>query len=98
MEDLSVFHIQFPYALLGTLEKHFYDVFIVYHFIAALSSPIYYGFRGGYYIKSKTISKIISYAASVSVCRLSLLYGCFSRSLEKLSPANAISTVSPITM
>ena len=55
---LSVFYVQFPYALLWTLEKHFYDFFIVYHHTASFpASPIYYGFSGEYYIKSQTFSK-----------------------------------------
>ncbi|HIS66961.1 MAG TPA: hypothetical protein IAC18_05295 [Candidatus Scatomorpha merdipullorum] len=44
--------------MLGTLKEHFYDFFIVYHLTASFpASPIYYGFRGEYYIKSKTFSK-----------------------------------------
>ena len=56
--DFSVFYVQFPYALFSTLEKHFYDFFIVYYHTASFpASPIYYGFSGEYYIKSQIFSK-----------------------------------------
>ena len=58
MADFSVFYVQFPYALFSTLEKHFYDFFIVYHHTASFpASPIYYGLSGEYCIKSQTFSK-----------------------------------------
>ena len=58
MADCSVFIIQFSDTLLGTLKKQVYDFFIIYHLTASFpASLIYYGFRGEYYIKSKTFSK-----------------------------------------
>jgi hypothetical protein len=52
--DFSVFNVQFSYALLVTLEKQVYDFFIVYHLTASFpASPIYYGFGGACYIKSR---------------------------------------------
>ena len=62
--DLAVFDIQFPYALLRTLEKHFYNSFIFCHHTASFpASPIYYGFGDKYYIKSETFSKTVLKAA-----------------------------------
>ena len=69
MADCSIFIIQLPYALLGTLKKQVYDFFIIYHLTASFpASLIYYGFRGEYYIKSKTFSKKI-YHTSREIAR-----------------------------
>lgn len=47
--NFSVFIIQFPYGLLGTLKEHFYDFFIINHRATSfLVSPIYYGFSRQY--------------------------------------------------
>ena len=76
MADCSVFIIQFSDTLLGTLKKQVYDFFIIYHLTASFpASPIYYGFSGEYYIKSKTFSKKL-YHTSREIARGS--FRCFT--------------------
>ena len=90
------------------LEKQVNYFFIVYHLTASFpASPIYYGFSGEYYIKSKNLLKkftilcvrllAAAFAASLAAFRRSSLYGAVRRKEKRpFSMSNSMQPVSAV--